>query len=119
MASYTSYLENEINQIVSQQFRKDNYHQSYETMLVDTDDKVLSLDRNSVYILSNPFFDVPETSKIKIFSEDNFLQTSKADFVFLADNNINIFRGYLHVVTSNYGSQFVPYKLILLKITPY
>lgn len=119
MAVYTNYLENEIRQLVKGQFKKENYHQNYDSLLVDADDKLIRLDRNSLYILANTFFDVPETAKIKIFSDDNFFQTSKAEFISIADNNINIFRGYLHIVVSSYGLDFVPFKLNFLKITPY
>jgi len=118
MAAYTFLLENEIKQVVAKEFMKNNYHQQYFELSVDSKNHKEILDDNSIYILVNDKMDIPDTASIELSSDDNWLRTSKAEYEFTADHSIHKFRTYLKIRTSN-ATPFVPYKLKFLQITPY
>ncbi len=117
---YTTLLDNEIRQIVSDEFRKRNYTQSYVMLTIDEPEMHIQLDDNSVYILDNEQLDLPVTAMLSLYSDCNILTTSKEEFEFFSKYKIEKFRSYLGVIVSNFGNvQMTPFKLKFLKITPY
>ncbi len=116
---YTTFLDNEVNQIVRDEFRKEHYSQSYEVFTIGTSDMRIKLDDNSVYIIDNEQIDIPLTARLSLFSDCNYLTTSKEEFEYFSKYKIEKFRTYLGVIVENYGAAFIPFKLKFLKITPY
>jgi hypothetical protein len=73
---------------------------------------------NSIYFLINEKLDMPVTAKLILSSPDAFFSTSQTEYDTLKAHKNQSFRNNLKVETKNYGTEFVPFSLEFLKITP-
>ena len=108
-------LHNEVKRTIKSYFGTKKVIYDTQTFYVDSPNYIQRLD-NGIYFLINDTIDVPTTAKVIIQAQSNILTTTKDSYKNL---NLKPFRGYLKVKTLNYGTEFVPYSLTFLKITPY
>ena len=87
-----------------------------EAIYIDSPDFYTELDGTSLYFLINEKLDTTTTARIVLQSQSNFLETTKDAY---SPTNFKPFRSYLQVKTFNYGTDFVPFALTFLKVTPY
>lgn len=69
-------------------------------------------------VLVSQTLDVPYTAQIIIDGGNNKLETSKEDFERLSYAGYQFFQDQISITTSNYGIDFVPYRLEFIKISP-
>ena len=123
MAGYTFLLENEIKQIVSKEFVRENYHQDFLTInlkMNQTSIQKTETDSNAVYILMNETLDIPVQSTLFIMSDDNFVQLSKTEYENIKEQILLKFRGNkMRFFIENVGDTTTELNLYFLKITPY
>jgi len=86
---------------------------------IDSNSVTIDLDASELLFLVSDEIDIPVTAKVKIISADNIIQFSKKDYEFNKSFENESFRMYLKVTTTNYGLNFIPYKLKFLKVTPF
>lgn len=89
-----------------------------ETITVNDASERFALN-GDIYYLASETIDIPIAAKLRIYSSDNFMVTSKTEFE--RDKSyfeLESFRDYIVVEVENYGSTFVPFKLNFRKITP-
>lgn len=75
---------------------------------------------NDIYVLLSTVLDIPSYYRLQIYSHNNYLRTSKADFESNVQNNAQAFRGTLKIVTENYGATtaaLIPFNLMFAKLT--
>ena len=109
-------LHNEVKRAARAVFGTKQVIFDTETIYVDSPEFYAQLDGTSLYFLINEKLDTTTTAKVVIQSQSNFLETTKDSY---SPTNYKPFRSYLRVRTQNYGSEFVPFALIFLKVTPY
>ncbi len=114
-------LEKKILSDVKHLFKCDDYHSESIEFNINTDFDKIKLQDNALYYLNFRKIDLSNTALISIFSENNFLASSKEDFEFDPFKYLRIesFRNYITVLTENYGTSFVPYQLSFTKIIPF
>jgi len=93
----------------------------YENLniLIDSDDFTLDIDNSDIIYLLSEKIDIPTTARVIIESSDNFIFFSKTEYENDRVAELQKFSDYINIKTENYGNNFVPYKIKLLKITPF
>ena len=69
-------------------------------------------------VLVSPTIDIPYTAQLIIEGGNNKLETSKEDYEKLAYAGYQFFQDQINITTSNYGENFVPYRLEFIRISP-
>lgn len=69
-------------------------------------------------VLINPEIDIPYTAQLILDAGNNKLVTSKEDYEKLVYAGFQFFQDQLNITVSNYGTDFVPFRLEFLKIIP-
>lgn len=69
-------------------------------------------------VLINPELDIPYTAQLILDAGNNKLVTSKEDYEKLVYAGFQFFQDQLNITVSNYGTDFVPFRLEFLKIIP-
>jgi len=69
-------------------------------------------------VLVNTELDIPYTAQIILDGGNNKLETSKSDYEKLAYAGYQFFQDLINVTTSNYGTDFTPYRLEFIRISP-
>ena len=69
-------------------------------------------------VLVSPTIDIPYTAQLIIEGGNNKLETSKEDYEKLAYAGYQFFQDQINITTSNYGVDFVPYRLEFIRISP-
>ena len=117
----TVLFEKDMEKKIKHLFKADDYHFEQVEIIVskkqEHNDR-FELEKDSYYYLASTLLDIPQTVALYLFSENNFISTSKEDWEF--DNALRLekFRNYLHVKTENAVRPF-SFKLKFLKVTPY
>jgi hypothetical protein len=113
-------LENEIKNIVKNEFLKENYHSELVKITVNNVDKVFDIDENSEYILVSKNIDMPLHGNAMIQSANNFFRISALVYNDISGLVIEKFRGHnMTIYTRGIDPLANPYDLHFLKITPY
>ena len=69
-------------------------------------------------VLINSEIDIPYTAQLILDAGNNKLVTSKEDYEKLIYAGFQFFQDQLNITVSNYGTDFVPFRLEFLKIIP-
>lgn len=69
-------------------------------------------------VLINPEIDIPYTAQLILDAGNNKLVTSKEDYEKMVYAGFQFFQDQLSITVSNYGTDFVPFRLEFLKIIP-
>lgn len=69
-------------------------------------------------VLISPEIDIPFTAQLILDAGNNKLVTSKEDYEKLVYAGFQFFQDQLNITVSNYGTDFVPFRLEFLKIIP-
>lgn len=69
-------------------------------------------------VLISPEIDMPYTAQLILDAGNNKLVTSKEDYEKLVYAGFQFFQDQLNITVSNYGTDFVPFRLEFLKIIP-
>ena len=111
-------LEKLILEKVEKECRAQSWSSQFVNYEIDSNSVTINLDASELLFLVSDEIDIPATAKVKIISADNIIQFSKKDYEFNKSFENECFRIYLKVTTTNYGINFIPYKLKFLKVTP-
>jgi len=84
---------------------------------VRSTNEVIELEQDTV-VLVNTELDIPSIAQIILDGGNNKLETSKLDYENLTYANYQFFQDRINVITSNYGVDFVPYRLEFIRISP-
>jgi len=79
--------------------------------------QIIELGQDTV-VLVNTELDIPYTAQIILDGGNNKLETSKSDYEKLAYAGYQFFQDLINVTTSNYGTDFTPYRLEFIRISP-
>jgi hypothetical protein len=79
--------------------------------------QTIDLGQNTV-VLVNSELDIPYTAQMILVSGNNSLETSKEDYEKLSYAQYQFFEDRIDVTTSNYGTDFTPYRLEFIRIAP-
>jgi hypothetical protein len=79
--------------------------------------QTIDLEQNTV-VLVNSELDIPYTAQMILVSGNNSLETSKEDYEKLSYAQYQFFEDRIDVTTSNYGTDFTPYRLEFIRIAP-
>jgi len=79
--------------------------------------QVIELGQDTV-VLVNTELDIPYTAQVILDGGNNKLETSKSDYEKLAYAGYQFFQDLINVSTSNYGTDFTPYRLEFIRISP-
>ena len=74
--------------------------------------------KQDTVVLVSPTIDIPYTAQLIIEGGNNKLDTSKEDYEKLAYAGYQFFQDQINITTSNYGLDFVPYRLEFIRISP-
>jgi len=110
-------LKENIERRIKAEVLAKNYFAETVLMRIESPLVNMTLD-NSIYFLINAKLDIPITAKVIITSPDAFFSTSQSEYDVLQSHKNQSFRNKLKVETRNYGSEFIPYTLEFLKVTP-
>lgn len=69
-------------------------------------------------VLISPEIDIPYTAQLILDAGNNKLVTSKEDYEKLIYAGFQFFQDQLNITLTNYGTDFVPFRLEFLKIIP-
>lgn len=69
-------------------------------------------------VLISPEIDIPYTAQLILDAGNNKLVTSKEDYEKSVYTGFQFFQDQLSITVSNYGTDFVPFRLEFLKIIP-
>lgn len=69
-------------------------------------------------VLISPEIDIPYTAQLILDAGNNKLVTSKEDYEKSVYAGFQFFQDQLSITVSNYGTDFVPFRLEFLKIIP-
>jgi len=116
-------FEREMETKIRQLFKANDYHfELIEIPIAEKQehDEKIKLEQDAYYYLASEKLDIPISVSLYLFSECNFLSTSKTDWEYDNDDGLRLetFRNYLHVRTEN-STQPFKFKLRFLKVTPY
>lgn len=114
-------FEKDMKQKIKHLFNADDYH--IEQVEIEIPEKLehkenFQLEQDSYYFLASEKLDIPISTALYLYSENNFLSTSKTDWEYDNPFNLEAFRNYLYVKTENSNVAF-KFKLKFLKVTPY
>ena len=84
---------------------------------VRSTNEIIELKQDTV-VLVNTELDIPPTAQIILDAGNNKLETSKLDYENLAYSAYQFFQDRISVITSNYGMDFIPYRLEFIRISP-
>lgn len=84
---------------------------------VSTDDIIYDLNKY-IYLFCSEDIDAKIHTKVELISSDNYLAITKNILQNMKNSKYQFFTGELQIKTSNYGKQFVPYRLEFYKIIP-
>ncbi len=79
--------------------------------------QIVDLGQDTVVLVS-PTLDIPYTAQLLLDAGNNLLETSKEDYEKLAYMGYQFFQDRLTIQTSNYGIDFVPFRLEFIRISP-
>jgi hypothetical protein len=79
--------------------------------------QTVDLGQNTV-VLVNSELDIPYTAQMLLDSGNNQMETSKEDYEKLSYARYQFFEDRIDVTTSNYGTDFTPYRLEFIRIAP-
>ena len=79
--------------------------------------QIIELGQDTV-VLVNVEFDIPYTAQVILDGGNNKLETSKSDYEKLSYAGYQFFQDQITVTTSNYGTDFTPYRLEFIRISP-
>ena len=91
----------------------------FETEFVDSNSyyQIIELGQDTV-VLINIEFDIPYTAQVILDGGNNKLETSKSDYEKLTYAGYQFFQDQINVTTNNYGTDFTPYRIEFLRISP-
>jgi len=91
----------------------------FETEFVDINSyyQIIELGQDTV-VLINIEFDIPYTAQVILDGGNNKLETSKSDYEKLTYAGYQFFQDQINVTTNNYGTDFTPYRIEFLRISP-
>ena len=79
--------------------------------------QIIELGQDTV-VLVNSELDMPYTAQVILDAGNNKLETSKSDYEKLSYAQFQFFQDQINVTTSNYGTDFTPYRLEFIRISP-
>jgi hypothetical protein len=79
--------------------------------------QIIELGQDTVVLVSSEL-DIPYTAQIILDGGNNKLETSKSDFEKLTYAGYQFFQDQINITTSNYGTDFTPYRLEFIRISP-
>ena len=91
----------------------------FETEFVDINSyyQIIELGQDTV-VLINIEFDIPYTAQVILDGGNNKLETSKSDYEKLTYAGYQFFQDQINITTNNYGTDFTPYRIEFLRISP-
>ena len=108
--------------LIDQRIRNMGFAQS------DVEIQAFYVDVNSYYqtielgqdtvVLVNTELDIPYTAQVILDGGNNKLETSKSDYEKLSYVGYQFFEDLINVTTCNYGTDFTPYRLEFIRISP-